>query len=164
MTEWSRFLSKANHSISSNSSLCPNQHCWRNWSWTLLWRPTRSPRPNTLKRRPFHHTELECKNVGSQEIPGVIGEFGLEVQNEARQRLAISPRESIDHSKYLTPSSNKEREDYTNGYYQMVNSEIRLIIFFVSKDVEAIYTQQKVDLELTVAQIMHSLLPCLGWN
>ena len=41
----------------------------------------------------------------------------------------------------------------------MANTEIRLIIFFAVKDGEALYSQQKQDLELTVAQIMNSLLP-----
>ena len=41
----------------------------------------------------------------------------------------------------------------------MVNTEIRLIIFFAAKDGEALYSQQKQDWELTVAQIMNSLLP-----
>ena len=41
----------------------------------------------------------------------------------------------------------------------MVNTEIRLIIFFATKDGEALYSQQKQDWELTVAQIMNSLLP-----
>ena len=36
----------------------------------------------------------------------------------------------------------------------MVNIEIRLIIFFAAKDGEALYSQQKQDWELTVAQIM----------
>ena len=36
----------------------------------------------------------------------------------------------------------------------MVNTEIRLIIFFAAKDGEAPYSQQKQDQELTVAQIM----------
>ena len=40
----------------------------------------------------------------------------------------------------------------------MVNTEIRLIIFFAAKDGEALYSQQKQDRELTVAQIMNSLL------
>ena len=40
----------------------------------------------------------------------------------------------------------------------MVNTEIRLIIFFAAKDGEALYRQQKQDWELTVAQIMNSLL------
>ena len=41
----------------------------------------------------------------------------------------------------------------------MVNTEIILIIFFAAKDEEALYSQQKQDRELTVAQIMNSLLP-----
>ena len=41
----------------------------------------------------------------------------------------------------------------------MVNPEIRMIIFFATKDGEALYSQQKQDWELTVAQIMNSLLP-----
>ena len=41
----------------------------------------------------------------------------------------------------------------------MVNTEIKLIIFFAAKDGEALYSQQKQDWELTVAQIMKSLLP-----
>ena len=41
----------------------------------------------------------------------------------------------------------------------MINTEIRLIIFFAAKDGEALYSQQKQDRELTVAQIMNTLLP-----
>ena len=39
----------------------------------------------------------------------------------------------------------------------MVNTEIRLIISFAIEDEEALYSQQKQDQELTVAQIMNSL-------
>ena len=48
----------------------------------------------------------------------------------------------------------------------MVNTEIRLIKFFAAKDGEALYSQQKQDWELTVAQIMNSLLPNsdLNWR
>jgi len=41
----------------------------------------------------------------------------------------------------------------------VVNTEIRLIIFFAAKDGGALYSQQKQDQELTVAQTMNSLLP-----
>ena len=41
----------------------------------------------------------------------------------------------------------------------MINTEIRLIIFFAAEDGEALYSQQKQDQELTLAQIMNSLLP-----
>ena len=57
-----------------------------------------------------------------------------------------------------TPSSNNT-EDSTHGHHQMVNTKIRLIIFCVVKDGEALYSQQKQDEELTVAQIMNPLLP-----
>ena len=46
----------------------------------------------------------------------------------------------------------------------MVNTEIRLIIFFAAKDGEALYSQQKQDWELTVAQIMNSLLKDWTWE
>ena len=61
------------------------------------------------------------------------------------------------HWSQQTPSSNKPREDCTHGHHQMVNTKIRLIIFFAAKDGEALYSQQKQDWELTVAQIMKSL-------
>ena len=40
----------------------------------------------------------------------------------------------------------------------MVNTEIRLITFFAAKNEEALYSQQKQDWELTLAEIMNSLL------
>ena len=48
----------------------------------------------------------------------------------------------------------------------MVNTEIRSIIFFAAKDEEDLYSQQKQDLVLIVAQIMNSLLEKsdLNWN
>ena len=51
------------------------------------------------------------------------------------------------------------REDSTNGRHPIVNTGIRLIIFFAAKDGELLYSQQKQDRELTVVQIMNSLLP-----
>ena len=61
---------------------------------------------------------------------------------------------------------NNTREDSTHGHHQMVNTEIRLIIFFSAKDGEALYSQQKnkKDQELIVAQIRKSLLPNSDWN
>ena len=48
------------------------------------------------------------------------------------------------------------REDSTHGHHQMVNTEIRLIIFFAAEDGEALYGQQKQDWDLTVARITNS--------
>ena len=52
----------------------------------VLWRPTRPSRTNTQKDVLFIIGNWNAK-VGSQEIPGVTGTFGLGVQNEAGQRL-----------------------------------------------------------------------------
>ena len=95
--------------------------------------------------------------VGSQETPGVTGNFGLGVQNEAGQRLI----EFCQKNALLIANTlfNNTREDSTDGHHQIINAEIRLIIFFAAKDGEGIYSQQKQDWELTVAQIMNSLLP-----
>ena len=46
----------------------------------------------------------------------------------------------------------------------MVSTEIRLIILFAAKDGEALYSQHKQDQELTVAQIMNSLLQSSDLN
>ena len=43
--------------------------------------------------------------VGSQDIPGVTGKFGLGVQNEAGQRLTILLRECTGHSKHPLPTT-----------------------------------------------------------
>ena len=67
----------------------------------------------------------------------------------------VLPREHTDHSKHPLHT----REDSTHGHHQMVNTEIRLIMFFAAKDGEALDSQHKQDQELTVAQIMNSLLP-----
>ena len=63
------------------------------------------------------------------------------------------------HWSCQTPSSNNTRNDSTHGHHQMVNTKIRLIIFFAAEDREALYIQQKQDWELTVAQIMSYLWP-----
>ena len=46
--------------------------------------------------------------VGSQEIPGVTGKFGLGVQNEAGQRLRVLPRERTGHSKHPLPTTQEK--------------------------------------------------------
>ena len=95
--------------------------------------------------------------VGSQETPGVTGNFGLGVQNEAGQRLIeFCQKNALVIANTLF---NNTREDSTDGHHQMINAEIRLIIFFAAEDGEGLYSQQKQDWELTVVHIMNSLLP-----
>ena len=95
--------------------------------------------------------------VESQEKPGITGKFGFGMRNEAGQRLI-----ELCQKKTLVIENTffqQHKKDSTYGHHQMVNTKIRLIIFFAAKDGEALYSQQKQDQELTVAQIMNSLLP-----
>ena len=91
--------------------------------------------------------------VGSQEKPGVTGKFGLGVQNEAGQTLI-----EFCHGNALVIANQHKRKLYNwtsaDGQHQ-----IRLIIFSGAKDGEALYSEQKQDQELTVAQIINSSLP-----
>ena len=79
--------------------------------------------------------------VGSQEIPGVTGKFGLGVQNEAGQRLIEFCQENALVIANTLFQQHKRRLYTWN--HQMANTEIRLIIFFAAKDGEALYSQQK---------------------
>ena len=81
--------------------------------------------------------------VGSQETPGVTGKFGLGIQNGSVQRLIEFCQENT--LVIAKPSSNNTREDCTHGHHQMVDAEIRSIIFFTAKDEEALYSQKKQD-------------------
>ena len=77
-----------------------------------------------------------------------------------REALWASKEASMsrDHHKMDgDTSSNNTRDDSTHGHHQMAYTEIRFIIFFVVKDEDCLYSQQKQDWELTVGLIMNSL-------
>ena len=63
-------------------------------------------------------------------------------------------------------SNGKNSGIQDKSYVNYREMYLHLIIFFAAKDGEALYSQQKQDLELTVAQIMNSLLPNsdLNWR
>jgi len=84
----------------------------------------------------------------------VTGKFGLGIWNEAGQRLIEFCQENA--LVIANTLSNDRREDSIHGHHQMVDIEIRLIIFFAAKDGEALYSQQKQDRELTGSD--HELL------
>ena len=155
ITEWSLFISKASHSISQLSKSLPQPVTLKKLSWTVLWRPT-----NLLELTPPKDVLFIIgdwnEKVGCQETPGVIGKFGLGVQNEAGQRLTEFCQENaLVIANTLFQQHKRRLYTWTSPDGQHRN---RLIIFFAAKDGEALYSQQKQDQELTVAQIMNSLL------
>ena len=92
--------------------------------------------------------------AGSQETPGVTGKFGVGVQNEVGQRLIEFCQENT--LVIANTSSNNTKEDSTHGHHHMINIKIRSII--PAKNGVALYSKQKQNWELTVAQIMNPLL------
>ena len=87
--------------------------------------------------------------IGSQEIPGVTCKFAFGVQSEAGQRLTELCQENT------LIISNTCLQQHTRRLYTWTSpdGQYRLITLFVAEDGEAVYSQQKQDLELTVAQI-----------
>ena len=95
------------------------------------------------KRCPFHYRGLECKSRKSRNTWSNRQIWPWSTKWSRSKANRVFPRE--------TPSSNNTREDSTHGHHQMVNTEIRLIIFFAAKDEDSLYSQEKQDWELTVA-------------
>ena len=107
------------------------------------------------KRCPFHYRGLECKSRVSRNTWSnrQIWPWSAEWSRATANRGL--PREPTGHSKHSLPTTQGKT---THGHHQMVNTKIRLIIFFAAKDREALYSQQKQGWEQTVVQIMNSLL------
>ena len=96
--------------------------------------------------------------AGSQETPGVTGKFGLGIRNEAGQRLIEFCQENAlviantlfqQHKRRLYTWISPDGQHQNKIDYILCSQRWR----------SHLYSQQKQDRELTVAQIMNSLLP-----
>ena len=102
--------------------------------------------------------DLNAK-VGCQEIPGVTGNFGLGLQNEAGQmRTEFCQENALVIANTLFQQHNKRLYTWTSPYAQHQNQIDYILCSQRWK------SQQKQDWELTVAQIMNSLLPSSDLN
>ena len=163
MTEWSQFVSKANRSITVIQVYAPTSNAEEaevEWYYDDLQDLLELTPPKYVL---FIIEDWNAK-VGSQETPGVTDKFGLWIWNEVGQRLIEFCQENA--LVIANTLFQQHKEDSTHGHHQMVNTEIRLIIFFAPKDGETLYSQQKQDRELTAAQIMNSWFPNsdLNWR
>ena len=87
----------------SDPNLCPNQYAEEaevEWFYEDLQDAELTPKRDVL----FIIGDWNAK-VGSQEISGVTGKFGLGVQNEAGQRLTEFCQECTGHSKHPLPTT-----------------------------------------------------------
>ena len=95
--------------------------------------------------------------VGSQETPGVTGKFGLGIRNEAGQRLIEFCQENaLVIANTLFQQHKRRLYTWTSPDGQQQN---QIDYIFCSQRWESLYSQQKQDQEVTVAQIISSLLP-----
>ena len=68
---------------------------------------------------------------------------GTSYSQEAGERLTKLCQENA--LAITNTLSQHTRDNTTHGLHQMVNTKIRLIIFFASEDGETVYSQQKQD-------------------
>ena len=99
----------------SNSSLCPDQLCWR--SWTVLWRPIRPSRTNSKKRCPFHHRGLECKSRKSRDSWSNRQIWPWSTKRSRGKANRVLPRECTGYSKHPLPTTQETtlHMDITRG-------------------------------------------------
>ena len=130
--------------------------CQRSWSWWVLWRPIRPSGANIKKDVLFIIGDWNEKVV-SQQLPGVTGRFGLRVQNEGGPRLTAFCQESTlviantlfqQHKRQLYSWKSPNGQHQNQIDYSLCSQRWRSSI-----------QSAKKDRELTVAQIMNSLLP-----
>ena len=101
------------------------------------------------------------RNAGLDEAQAGIRIAGRNINNlrHADDTTLMAKNEDELNSLLMKVKEESEKAGLKLNIHQMVNTEIRLIIFFAAKDGVALYTQQKQHPELTMAQIMNSLLP-----
>ena len=78
--------------------------------------------------------------IGSQEIPGVTGKFGLRVQNEAGQRITVFPRERTGHSKQPLPTTQETTLHVDITRWSISKS---YWLYFLQPKMEKLYTVSK---------------------
>ena len=129
----------------------------------VLWKLTRPSRTNTPKDYLLIIGDWNAK-VGSQELPGVTGKFGLEIQNEAGQRLTKFCQENtLVRANTLFQQHKRRLYIWTSPDGQYRNQTDYILC---SQRWRSSIQSTKTRPELTVAQIMNSWFPNsdLNWR
>ena len=153
---WNKHVVLYYESEATSSSLTPSiSSGWIPgcWSWTpagcyfLLQGIFQTQRSN------LHFTHfLNCRWIFYCWVTRVLWPWSTKWSREETSR--ILSRGHTGHSKYPLP---KTQEMTLHMDIIRWSTEIRLIIFFAAEDGETLYSQQKEDLELTVAQTISTL-------
>ena len=130
------------------------------WLWTVATRPSRT---NTQKRCPFLNRGLECKSRKSRITWSNRQIWPWSAEWSRAKANRVLPRERTGHSNTLFQQHKTRLYTWTSPDGQHWNQTDYILC---SQNGEALYSQQKQDQELTVAQIMNFLLPNsdLNWR
>ena len=127
----------------------------KSWRWMVLWWPTRPSRT-------FHHRGMECKSRKSRDTWSNRQVWPWNTKWNRSTANRVLPREHTGHSKHPLPKTHEKTLHMDITRWSILRSD--LIIFFTVKDGEVQHSQQKQDLELTMAQITSCLLQNSGFN
>ena len=130
MTEWSWFISKANHKHHRNPGLCPKHLCHRSWIWLVLWRPTIPSRTNT--KRDVLFIIGDWRSVKARDIQNSrqVWPWSTKWSGEKADRVSIRGRASQRKHSFPTTQEMSLTMTSPNGKYLL------LIMFFAAKDGE----------------------------
>ena len=130
-------------------------------SWTVLWKPTRRSRTNTPKRCPFHYRGLECKSRKSINTWSNRQIWPRSTEWSRAKANRVLPRQRTGRSKHLLPKTQEKTLHMDITRWPTPKSDW---LYSLQPKMEKLYSQQTQDYELTVVQIMNSLLPNLDLN
>ena len=99
---------------------------------------------NSKKRCPFIIGNRNEK-VGNQEIPEVTGKFGF-----GEKMKQVKANRVLKENTLVIENTLFHNTTTLHTHHQVVNTKMRLIIFFAAENGDALYRQQKQDQELTV--------------
>ena len=94
----------------------------------------------TSKKDVLFITGVWNAKVGSQEIPGVTGKFGLGVQNEPGQRITVWPREYTGHSKHPLPTTQEKTLHMDITRWSILKSDL---LYSLQPKMESLYIISK---------------------
>ena len=108
MTEWSQFISKANHSISEKIKSMPQPVMLKKMKLNDSMKTTRPSRTNTQKRCPFHYSRLECKSRKSRDTWSKRQVWLWRTKQSRAKTNRVLPRERTGHSKHPLPTTQEK--------------------------------------------------------
>ena len=146
----------------SNPSLCPDQYCWKSWSWTVLWRTTNLLELTPQKDVLFIIGDWNAK-IGSPEIPGGNGQIWPWSTEWSRAKTnRVLSWEHTGHSKHPLPTAEEKTLHMDITRWPTLKSDW----LYLQPKMEKLYTVSTNKTRSWLAQIMKSLLTSsdLNWR